>query len=229
MPYPELLGSVVRLVRDEPALRRRMLFGGLTFASFMAFWASAGFMLAGPAYDWSDATIGAFALVGAIGALAARFAGRLADRGHVRVATGAFLAVMALSYVLLVLGESSLVALVIGVAAMDLGCQGVHISNQSVIYALAPEARSRINTAYMTSYFVAGATGSGLSAVIWPAYGWAGVCVLGGALPAVALVAWALQARADRRAADRVDVRAVTAWAGRDGTSDVTGMVVDRN
>jgi predicted MFS family arabinose efflux permease len=199
MRYPELLASVVRIVRDEPALRLRMLYGGLVFASFSAFWTSAGFMLAGPAYDWSDGAIGAFALVGAAGALAAKFAGRLADRGRVHLATGGFLVAMALSYGLLAPGEQSLAALLVGVVAMDLGCQGVHISNQSIIYALRPEARSRINTAYMTSYFVAGSLGSGLSAVIFPIYGWAGVCLLGGVLPALGVLAWGAESRASAR------------------------------
>lgn len=200
MRYRELLGSVVALVREEPVLRWRMAYGALTFASFMAFWTSAGFMLAGPAHRWSDAAIGGFALVGAVGALAARFAGRLADRGWTDLATGGFLTIMALSFGLLVMGEWSIVALFAGVALMDLGCQGVHISNQSVIFALRPEARSRINTAYMTSYFVAGAAGSALSTLIYPSFGWAGVCSLGGALPAVATLAWLLRARAMSRA-----------------------------
>jgi predicted MFS family arabinose efflux permease len=194
--YPALLASVVRMVRDEPELRLRMFYGGLVFASFSAFWTSAGFMLAGPAYDWSDGAIGAFALVGVAGALAAKFAGRLADRGRVQLATGGFLMAMALSYVLLALGERSVIALVVGVAVMDLGCQGVHIRNQSVIYALRPEARSRINTAYMTSYFVAGSAGSALSAVVYPIHGWAGVCAIGGVLPALAAGVWVARSAA---------------------------------
>ncbi|MBV9012980.1 MAG: MFS transporter [Pseudonocardiales bacterium] len=190
MRYSTLMASVVRLVREEPVLRVRIRYGALTFASFSAFWVSAGFLLARPPYAWNNAAIGAFALIGAIGALAAKFAGRLADRGLARVATGGFLVVMAVSYVALAIGGQSVVALGIGVALMDLGCQGAHISNQSLIYSLRPEAHSRLNTAYMTSYFVAGAIGSGLSAVVYPHFGWSGVCVLGAAFPTVAALLW---------------------------------------
>ena len=155
MGYPELLRSVVRLVREEPVLRRRIILGGPCFASFNAFWTSAGFMLAGQPYRWSTSAIGAFAIVGAAGAMAAQFAGRLANQGRVHGATASFLIVTALSYGLIAFGKDSPPALFAGVAVMDLGTQGVQISNQSVIYALRPEARSRINTAYITFYFVA--------------------------------------------------------------------------
>lgn len=202
MRYSALLASVLRLVREEPALRVRMLYGALVFASFSVFWTSAGFLLARPPYGWNNAQIGAFALLGAAGALAVKFGGRLADRGLARAATGGFLLTTALSYVLLAIGGSSVVALGVGVLLMDLGCQGTHISNQTLVFPLQPDARSRLNTAYMTSCFVASAIGSALSAIVYPAYGWIGVCILGGALPAVAALVWVgetIRARGGRR------------------------------
>lgn len=202
--YPQLLSSVVRLVREEPQLRLRTLYGVTGFASFSAFWASAGFLLARPPYGWNEAAIGLFALVGAFGALAAKFAGNLADRGLARVATGGFLAVTALSYVLIALGGHSAVALAVGVALMDLGCQGTHISNQSLIYRLRPDARSRVNSAYLTGYFVAGAIGSGLSAaVVYPSFGWNAVCVLGAAFPAMGALLWVAELALHTRGASR--------------------------
>jgi predicted MFS family arabinose efflux permease len=197
--YPHLLASVVALVRDEPVLRIRMVFGALTFASFSSFWATVGFLLARPPYSWNNAAIGAFALIGVAGAVMARVAGRLADAGHAWPATGGCLLLMALSFVALQVGGNNIIALALGVAVMDLGCQGTHISNQSVIYRLREDAHSRITTAYMTTYFLAGAVGSGLSAVlVYPHFGWTGVCVLGGAFPAAGLVVWCLVWRGRR-------------------------------
>ncbi len=197
--YPALLASVLGLVRREPVLRVRMAYGALTFASFSAFWASAGFLLARPPYGWDDAAIGLFALFGAAGALAARFAGRLADRGLARSATGAYLLVMALSWGLLRLGEASVVALAAGTVLMDLGCQATHISNQSLIYPLDPSARSRLNTAYMTAYFLAGATGTALSTSAYAAWGWSGVAAVGAAFPAAGVLLWLVETAAARR------------------------------
>jgi predicted MFS family arabinose efflux permease len=198
MKYPTLLVSVLRLIREEPALRLRMVYGGLAFASFSAFWTSAGFLLA-RTYHWNDAAIGAFALVGAAGALAARFGGKLADRGHAKVATGGFMAAGALSYVLIALGGHSIIALVVGVALLDLGVQGTQISNQSVIYKLRDDAHSRLNTAYMTFYFVIGAIGSGLSAAVYSSAGWGAVSALGGGFLVLGVLIWAVEMLLRRR------------------------------
>ncbi|MDQ1295819.1 MAG: hypothetical protein QG608_3706 [Actinomycetota bacterium] len=195
MAYPALLLSVLRQVREEPVLRLRMLYGALSFASFSVFWTGASFLLSSDPYNWSEAAIGAFALFGVAGALAAQAAGRLADRGLERRATGTFLLIMALSYGLIGWGGHSLPALVIGVILMDLGSQGTHITNQSVVYRLRPAERSRTNTAYMLSFMLGGACGSASCALVFDMTSWTGVCVLGAALPAAAWLIWLLEGR----------------------------------
>jgi predicted MFS family arabinose efflux permease len=89
------------------------------------------------------------------------------------------------------LGRHSLLALVIGVVVLDLAVQGLHISNQSQIYQLRPEARARLTSAYMTAYFVGGAAGSALSTAAYVHSGWTAVCVVGAAFGALAIVLWA--------------------------------------
>jgi predicted MFS family arabinose efflux permease len=190
MRYPALLRSVLTLVREEPVLRWRIAYSASSYAAFGAVWTSIGFLLAAPPHALDDAAIGLFALFGVAGAVAARFAGGLADRGWAHGAVGVFLALTVLSFAPIAWGAQSLVALAIGLLVFDLGVQGTHISNQMIVYALRPEARSRLNSAYMTAYFIGGATGSGLSAVLYASRGWAGVCVLGAAFPAVGLVLW---------------------------------------
>lgn len=105
------------------------------------------FLLAGPAYGYGEATIGLFGLAGVVGAVAATWAGRLADRGRQGAATGGFLAVVVASWPLLAWGGHSLAALLAGIVALDLGVQGNHITSQSLIFGLDPEARSRLTTA----------------------------------------------------------------------------------
>ncbi len=80
-----------------------------------------------------------------------------------------------------------IIGLVAGVILLDLGVQAGHVANQTRIYALIPEARSRLNTVYMVSYFVGGALGSALGAMGWVRWGWTGVCVAGVAQGLVAL------------------------------------------
>lgn len=193
--YRALLGSTVRLFRTEALLRRRAAFGALGFAAFSVFWTTSAFLLAGAPYHYSDTVIGLFGLVGAGGALCASFAGRLADRGLTRGTTAIFGGLVMSSFVPLWLGRHGLVWLVVGILALDVGVQGLQVTNQSLVYRLAPDARSRINAAYMVCYFAGGALGSALAAVLYDSDGWAGVCLLGGGVGAATLLLAAFDAR----------------------------------
>jgi predicted MFS family arabinose efflux permease len=188
--YPALLRSVLTLLREEPVLRWRIVYSASSYAAFGAVWTSIGFLLARPPHNLSEGAIGLFSLFGVAGALAARGAGKLADRGFAHWTVGATLLLTALSMVLIGAGTVSLVALAIGLVVFDAGVQGTHISNQTIVYALRPEARSRLNSAYMTAYFLGGATGSGLSAAVYASHGWVGVSVLAAAFPALGWCAW---------------------------------------
>ena len=188
--YPALLRSVARIVRDEPLLRVRMALGALSFGAFSVLWTSIAFLLSRPPYGYTAGTIGAFGLIGAAGALAAQAAGRLADRGRTGRTTGITAVMLALSWLPITAGRASLAALIAGIVLLDVACQGLHITNQNLVYALDPEARSRINSAYMTAYFAGGAVGSGLSSAAYGLFGWYGTGALGGAFGLACVVVW---------------------------------------
>jgi predicted MFS family arabinose efflux permease len=193
LSYPGLLRSVVRLVAEQPALRVRMLYGALGMGQFSVLWTTVTFLLAGPPYHYGDATIGLFGLVGLAGALAAQVAGRLADRGRHHLSTGLFFATMLVSWALIAAGRNSLAALIVGIAILDLGVQGAQITNQSVIYALDPAARSRLTTAYMTAVFASAAVFSALASAIYDSGGWSAVAMLGAALAGAGVLVWAAE------------------------------------
>ncbi len=204
LSYGGLLRSVLSLVRAEPILRQRMMVGALTFGCFSILWTSLAFLLSGAPYHYGNGVIGLFGLVGVVGALAASGAGRLADKGHNGRATTVSLLIMLASWGVMALGKTSIVALIAGIAVLDLGVQGIHISNQSAIYALRPEARSRLTTAYMVAYFLGGAALSAVTSSLYGSDGWGPVCVLGGATALLALVIWAVTEAAARRRPDPV-------------------------
>ncbi|NIY77476.1 MFS transporter [Thalassospira sp. HF15] len=189
--YRTLYVSILHLFRDEAVLRRRSLIGGLQYAVFGIFWTAMAFMLVRQ-YQMSEAMIGMFGLIGAIGILAARIAGKLADKGWARLSTGGFLCVTISSWPLLYWGQWSIIAFGIGVVLLDLGIQGAHISNQSEIYRLNPEARNRLTTGYMASYFLGGAFGSASAAVSYGMGEWPAVVALGLAVSILCAVIWAL-------------------------------------
>jgi predicted MFS family arabinose efflux permease len=188
--YPELLRSTVALLRDEPVLRLRSIYGALGFAAFSVLWTSITFLLTGAPYHYSTGTVGLFGLVGAAGAAAASAAGRIADRGGSHRTTAVTVLLLLASWLPLVFGLHSLTALLVGVVLLDLAVQGLHITNQSEIYQLSPDARSRLTSAYMTLYFVGGALGSALSTMAYTDYGWIGACTLGTTISAAAAAVW---------------------------------------
>lgn len=190
LKYPALIGSVFRLFVDEPVLRLRSLLGLLSFCLFALFWTPLAFLLAAEPYHYSDAVIGLFGLAGAAGALAANWAGRLADRGKGSLGTTVGLLALVLAWVPLAFAQVSLAALLIGVLVLDLAVQLVHVSNQNAVIALRPEARNRLNAGYITCYFIGGALGSLLGTQLFQAHGWNGIVVAGLVIGGVALVVW---------------------------------------
>ncbi|MEV7908291.1 MFS transporter, partial [Streptomyces anulatus] len=177
--------------------------GAFSLASFSALWTALTLLLSGSPYGWPESAIGLVGLVGAVGALTATVAGRLADRGFVQVVsgTGAFLLVA--SWAALTAGAHSLLWLLVGVVVLDLAHQAVLNSSQNVLYALRPEVRNRINSAFLTTLFVGGAAGSALASAAWVRGGWSGVCVVGATLSAGTVVLWLLERATVGQAAGR--------------------------
>lgn len=199
LSYPALLGSLFVLFREEPVLRLRAALGLLSFSLFALFWTPLAFLLAREPYHYSDATIGLFGLAGAAGALAANWAGRLADRGQGALGTTVGLLALLAAWLPLGLAETSLVALLAGVLLLDLAVQLVHVSNQNAVIALRPAARTRLNAVYITCYFIGGALGSLLGTQLFERAGWMGIVWAGVAISTLALLVWAGAERTRRR------------------------------
>ncbi|MEG6175152.1 MFS transporter [Enterobacter hormaechei] len=188
--YPQLLASVFSLFTRYKLLRTRAVLGCLTFANFSILWTSMAFLLAAPPFNYSEGVIGLFGLAGAAGALGARPAGGLADKGKSHMTTSAGLVLLLLSWAAIWYGHVSVLALIVGILVLDLTVQGVHITNQTVIYRVKPDARNRLTAGYMTSYFIGGAAGSLISASAWQHAGWTGVCAIGAIVAAINLLVW---------------------------------------
>lgn len=195
LKYSQLLRSIFSLYAGNAVLRTRALTGCLSFANFSMLWTSMAFLLASPPWGFSEGEIGLLGLVGAAGALAARQAGSLADKGKARLTTSIGLLIMLASWALTALGAHCLPALIGGILLLDLAVQGVHITNQSVIYRNMPEARNRLTAGYMTSYFIGGALGSIVSANAFHLAGWYGVCGAGVITTLLNLLVWWRNAR----------------------------------
>jgi predicted MFS family arabinose efflux permease len=188
--YPRLIGSVFMLFVEEPVLRVRAVLALLIFAAITTLLTPMVLPLAAPPFSLSHTEIGLFGLAGAAGALGASRAGRLSDRGFAQRTTGIGLILMFLSWGAIALLPWSLWGLIVGVVAIDFGLQSVHVANQSLIYRVRPEARSRLVAGYMLFYSLGSASGSIGSTLIYAEAGWNGVCLLGAALSGTAFLFW---------------------------------------
>ena len=180
--YRDAMRSLWTLTRAQPLLRESAVLGALVFASFSCFWTTLAFLLDSH-YGLGAGVAGSFGVVGAAGALVAPIAGRLSDRRGPRWVLTLGMSLLALSYVLLWAEEKAPVslalhvaALAVGVVILDVGAQMTQVANQTRIFGLDPSARSRLNTVYMTVYFLGAAAGSALSTMAWVRWKWNGVC-----------------------------------------------------
>jgi len=188
MTYQALLRSLLALVRTEPILRLHSMLGGLTFGAFSAFWATMALYFRDLPPHYGPRTAGLFGMVGVLGALAAPLVGRAAggrsDRRLNAVAIGTIL----VGFCVLAVSHGNLAVIALAVVLLDFGAQANHISNQTRIFGLSDQARSRLNTIYMVTYFTGGALGAYAGAVAYSGWGWLGVCAVGAGMCVVALV-----------------------------------------
>lgn len=186
--YGQLLASLVHLLRRYPTLRRRALYQGLMFASFSLFWTVAPLELARH-LGLSQQDIALFALAGAIGAVAAPIAGRLADAGHTWRASLVALILAPLAFAPNLLNAGlGWIGLIATAIVLDFAVQMSMVLGQRTIYALEPQSRARLNALYMTSIFVGGAMGSALASPVYERFGWSGTALLAAGLPLLALL-----------------------------------------
>lgn len=191
--YVALLRSLGHVLRTEPVLRRRSLVGALGMASFSVFWSMLSFELARRGHG--SATAGSFGIIGAAGIFAGPLAARRATGERpARLNLVALLAVAA-SFGIMAAFASSLVVLALGVVLLDAGTQASHLTNQTVVFGLSPELRSRLNAIYMVSYFAGGALGTATASGAWALGGWPMVCATGAAFALLGITPLARELR----------------------------------
>lgn len=189
--YRALIRSLFQLLRQEPTARESSWIGACLFGAISVFWSTMAFYLEKPPFGYSLSAIGMFGVVGMAGAIISPQAGRMMDRHGYRLPMRWGLLAMVTGYAIMYQSHYTILFLVAGIVLIDVGLQLAHIPNLSRMAALAPEARTRLNTIYMTSFFIGGTLGSVIGSYAWQTFGWNGVCsaglilVLLGALPVV--------------------------------------------
>jgi len=177
--YRKLMYSLMQLFREQSVIRESAWIGACLFGAISAFWATMAFFLEKPPYGYSLLIIGLFGIIGTGGALISPVVGRITDRlGPFKPMRWGIIMMLA-GYLILFDGKSGIGLVIAGIILIDMGLQCTHIPNLSRNYSLIPEAHTRLNTIYMTFFFIGGTLGSSIGSIAWNMGGWKAVCFVG--------------------------------------------------
>ena len=186
--YADLMKSLFSLVKDYPALRVYSVRAALAFGSFLAMWSCLAFKMGeAPFYANSD-VIGILGLCGIAGALTASFVGKYVKRVGIRNFNYLGCVLIILAWGFLHFCGNSYAGIIAGVILIDIGMQCIQLSNQTSIFEICPSASNRVNTIFMTTYFIGGSLGTFLAGSCWHAWGWTGVAGIGVGLTLTSLL-----------------------------------------
>lgn len=170
--YLGLLKSTLALVKEYRVLRQAALLGAFTFGVFCSFWTTLTFHLSSAPLNYHTGTIGLFGLIAIGGALVAPYFGKLADKGNVYNSLLLTVSMIIGSILLIKVFPYSIPVLIISVFFLDIGVQATQITNFTRIYSLHEDAHSRLNTIYMTTYFIGAAVGTYFGLLSWKLGQW---------------------------------------------------------
>ena len=173
--YSDLMKSLFSLVMEYPQLRISSLRAGIAFGSFLALWTSLAFKMEQAPFFAGNNIVGLLGLCGIAGALTASYIGNYVQVLGVKRLNYIGCGLIFAAWFSLYSGQNSYVGIITGIFIIDIGMQCIQLSNQATIFSLNPKAANRINTIFMTTYFIGGSIGTLLAGIFWHWFGWQGV------------------------------------------------------
>lgn len=185
--YLQLLKSLLCLIKEYPLLRIYAIRSAVAFGSFLAMWSCLAFKMSQPPFYAGSDIVGILGLCGIAGAISASFLGRYVDKFGARKFNITGCVLMLTAWSLLYFGGSHYASIIAGIIIIDIGMQCIQLSNQTLMFRLCPSASNRMNTLFMTTYFIGGSLGTLLAGYGWEKMQWAGTAIIGSVLILVSL------------------------------------------
>lgn len=177
--YSELMKSLFSLLKEFPSLKIYAIRSGFAFGSFLAMWSCLAFKMGQAPFFANSDVVGMLGLCGVAGALSASLVGKYVKKVGVRRFNFWGCGLILFSWLLLYWGGNYYTSIIAGIIIIDIGMQCIQLSNQSSIFELCPSASNRVNTIFMTTYFIGGSLGTFFSGTAWQMFGWAGTAGVG--------------------------------------------------
>ncbi len=188
MTLIQIYRSLFTLATHQPHLLRRGLAGGIGFGILALIFTTMTFILANAPYHFNDFQIGLFGIVGLAGVFATHWAGKQIAAQHENKVALVCMCLLILAWIPLFFAQYSLFAYALGVIMAYFGLSAIHVLNQNLIYRISVQARSRINSIYMTLYFAGAASGSFIAVYAWKHWGWEGCAMIGLGMATISFV-----------------------------------------
>lgn len=177
--YRQLMHTVGRIFVSHPRIRLYSLRPAMSFACMMCIWSCMAFHVAQPPFYAGSHAVGMLSLCGIAGALGASVVGKYVPQvGILPMSVGGSLSQLVAWLIAWQFGNTYL-GLIVTIILADIGAQCLQIANQSGCLKQLPEATNRVNTIFMTIFFIGGSLGTFCSGLGWSIAGWTGVCTAG--------------------------------------------------
>ena len=177
--YRQLMRTVGRIFISQPRIRLYSLRPAMSFACMRCIWSCMASHVAQPPFYAGSHAVGMLSLCGIAGALGASVVGKyVASVGILPMSVVGSLSQLVAWLIAWQFGYTYL-GLIVTIILADLGAQCLQIANQSGCLKQLPEATNRVNTIFMTIFFIGGSLGTLGSGFGWSIAGWTGVCVAG--------------------------------------------------
>lgn len=186
--YWSLLKSVAHIFMSHPRIRVASIRGGFGFGSMLSIWSCMAFHLAGAPFHAGSDMVGMLGLCGVVGAIMASGIGKYIHKFGVRVFSLAGATSQLVAWAVAFCFGDSYAGLIIAIILADIGMQCQQLSNQSECLQEIPGASNRVNTIFMTIFFIGGSVGTLCAGFGWQAGKWAGVCAVGAAFAVISLL-----------------------------------------
>lgn len=186
--YKELMQSLFIIYKQRKDIRLSSLRAGLCFGSFLSLWACLAFKLSGEPFYAGNNIIGMLGLCGVAGALTASLVGRYVRIFGVKRLNYTGCLIIIVSWFIMLFFQDYYAGFIVGIMLIDIGMQCIQLSNQTYVLTSLPNASNRVNTIFMTTYFIGGAVGTFLAGIFWHALLWNGVVFVGVALTLISFL-----------------------------------------
>lgn len=185
--YAGLMRSVGRIFLDHPTIRANAVRAAFGFGSTLSFWACLAFHLADEPFHAGSDAVGYLGLCGVASAMVASGIGKYIPRFGVRRFCIAGSTCQIVAWTVAYLCGDTYLGLIASLILVDGGLQCLQLSNQSACIQELPEASNRVNTIFMTTYFIGGSLGTFCAGQGWHLAGWTGICAVGALFAAISM------------------------------------------